>query len=105
LLAGSVGEEAGDELIGELAKGAMDLRFEGGEGDGVAGELLGPELLLGGEVGADVLDGLVGRRDVGSLMGVESNTHGWSFCRGISLLLSTIARRAANGPLFGNGPG
>ena len=92
-----MGEEAGDELIGEFAEGEVDLRLQGGEGSRVPRELLGPELLLGGEVGSDLLDGLVRRRDVGPLPGVESNTHGWSSRRGTSPLLSTIARRAANG--------
>jgi hypothetical protein len=104
LLPGDVGEEAGDELIGELAEGAVALGLQGGEGGGVAGELLGPERLLGGEVGADVLDGLVRRWDLGSLLGVESHTHGWSFRCGTSLLLSTIATQAANGPFLGTDP-
>jgi hypothetical protein len=71
-----VGEEAGDELIGELVEGEVNLRLKEGEGGGVGGELLGPELLLRGEVGADLLDRLVGGGDFGSLLGVESNTHG-----------------------------
>ncbi len=60
LLLSSMGQEAGDELIGELAEGLVDLGFQQGESSGIACQLLGPELLLGGEVGADLLDGLVG---------------------------------------------
>ena len=46
LLRSGVGEEAGDELVGELAEGEMDLRFEAGEGRGVTRQLFGPEGLL-----------------------------------------------------------
>jgi hypothetical protein len=87
-------------LIGELAEGEVDLGLQGGEGGGVAGELLGPELVLGGEVGADLLKGLVRRRDLGALLGVEPNTHGGSFRRGTSLVLPTIATQAARGSPF-----
>ena len=99
LLLSSMGQKAGDELIGELAEGMVDQGLQQGKGSGVACQLLGPELLLGGEVGADLLDGLVGRGDVGSLRGFESHTHGWSF-RDTSLLLPTIALDAVNGPPF-----
>jgi hypothetical protein len=95
-----VGQEAGDELIGELAEGEVDLGLQGSEGGGVARELLGPELLLSGKVIPDLLKGLVRRRDRGALLGVEPNTHGKSFRRGMSLLLPTIATQAANGSPF-----
>lgn len=61
--------------------------------------MLGPELLLGSEVGADLLDGLVRGGNVGALRGLESNTHGWSF-RDTSPLLSTIALEEVIGSPF-----
>lgn len=94
-----MGQKASDELIGELAEGLVDLGLQQGEGSGVACQLLGPELLLGGEVGADLLDGLVGGGGVGTLRGLESNTHGWSF-RDTSLLQPTIALEAVIGTPF-----
>lgn len=96
---GGVGEEAGDELIGELAEGAVDLGLQQGEGSGVAHELLGPGLLVRGEVGADLLDGLVGGGDVGPLRGVKANAHGLSF-GGTSRFLPTIATEPVNGSPF-----
>jgi hypothetical protein len=99
LLPGGVREEAGDELIGELAEGEVDLGLQQGEGRGVAHELLGPGLLLGSEVGADLLDGLVGGGDFGSLRGIKVNAHGWSF-RSTSRFLPTIATEPVNGSLF-----
>jgi hypothetical protein len=71
-------EEASDELIGEFAKGEVDLRFKKGKGGRVAAELLSPERLLGGEVSADLFDRLVGRGDLRSFLGIESNAHAWS---------------------------
>jgi len=90
LLLGRMSQEAGDELIGELAEGLVNLRLQQGKGSGVMCQLLAPELLLGGEVSTDLLDGLVGGRDGGSLRGLQSNTHNWSF-HNTSLLLPTIA--------------
>ena len=76
LLPPGVGEQAGDELVREVVEGLVDLRLQEGKGGGVARQLLGPARLLGGEVGADVLDRLVGGGDLGSLLGIESNTQG-----------------------------
>ncbi len=84
LLVGRVGEKGGDELIGELAEGEVDLGFELSEGGRVASELIGPEKVLGGEVRADEFESLVRGGNFGTLLGVEANTHGWSF-RGTSL--------------------
>jgi hypothetical protein len=98
-----VGQEAGDELIGEPAEGEVDLGLQGGEGGGVPGELLGPESLLGSKVGADLLQGLVRRRTLGALLGVEPNTHGGSFRRGTSLLVPTIATQATRATPFWEG--
>src|SRR3954447_4601535 len=94
-----MGEQAGDELVREFAEGPVDLRLQDSERRGVARQLFGPEGVLGGEVGADLLDGLVRGGDFGALLGIESNTHGWSF-RGTSLLPPTIATQAANDPAF-----
>jgi hypothetical protein len=90
LLDGGVGQEAGDELSSELAEGQVNLGLHEGQSGGVARQLLGPELLLGSKMGVDLLQGLVRRRDRGSLRGVESNTHGNSFPGGTSLLLPIL---------------
>jgi hypothetical protein len=52
-------EETGDALVSELAEGTVNLRLQGSESGRVARELLGPEGLLRGEVGADLLQGLL----------------------------------------------
>lgn len=65
-------------MIGEFAEGEVNRGLQEGEGRGVTRQLLGPEPLLGGEVGADLLDGLVGGGDGRSLRGVKSNAHGGS---------------------------
>src|SRR5262249_14818668 len=87
----------------ELAEGAVDLGLQGGEGGRVPSELLGPELLLVSEVGADLLKGLVRRRNLVALLGVEPNTHGGAFRRGTSLLLPTLATQARRGSPFWEG--
>jgi hypothetical protein len=84
LLCRGAGKEAGDELVGELVEGEVNLGLQEGEGGRVAGELFNPALLLRGEVAADLLDGLVGGGNVGSLRRVESNTHGLSFRKSTS---------------------
>src|SRR5262249_18262152 len=99
LLPGGVREQAGDELIGELAEGEVNLGLQQGEGRGVASELLGPGLLLGSEVGADLLEGRVGGGDVGPLWGVKANAHGLSF-GGTSGSLPTIATEPVSGSPF-----
>src|SRR5947209_16775562 len=77
----------------------MNLGLQQGEGRRVARELLGPGLLLRSEVGADLLDGLVGGGDVGPLRGVKANAHGLSFS-GTSRSLPTIATEPVNGSPF-----
>ena len=68
LLCRGAGKEAGDELVGELVEGEVNLGLQEGEGGRVAGELFNPALLLRGEVAADLLEivhrlvvGIVGR--------------------------------------------
>lgn len=78
-LLGSVGEQAGDELVGELAEGQVDLGFQGCEGSGVTCQLFGPERLLGSQVGVNALQSLSGRRDRGASLGVDAEAHGKSF--------------------------
>jgi hypothetical protein len=43
LLLGSVGEQTGDESVGELSEGLVDVDLELGEGRGVVGKLFRPE--------------------------------------------------------------
>jgi hypothetical protein len=45
-LVGNPSEEAGDELVGELAEAEMDLLLQSGKAGGILGELFSPELLL-----------------------------------------------------------
>lgn len=66
LLPGGVGQETGDELVGELAEGLVDLRLQPSEGSRVTGELFGPEGLLVGEAGMDLLQRLGRGGDIGS---------------------------------------
>jgi len=74
-----VGQEAGDEAVGKLLEGLVDLGFELGKGGRVLGQLLGPGLLLGGELSVDLGKGLIRRRDIGPGLGVEVEAHGKSF--------------------------
>ena len=78
-LLGRMDEEAGDELIGQLLEGAVNLGLQLGESSGIVGELLGPALLLGGEMLVDLLQCLVRSGDVGAGLGVETAAHGQSF--------------------------
>ena len=79
LLLGGVGEQAGDEAVGELSEGLVDVGLELAKGGGVAGELFGPEGLLGLELGVDLLEGLVRGGHVRSRLGVGADAHGKSF--------------------------
>ena len=78
LLGGSMGEQAGDESVSELSEGLVDERLQSSEGSGIASELVGPEGLLGREVGVDLLKRLIRCRDIGATPGVESDAHGKS---------------------------
>jgi hypothetical protein len=62
-LAGNPGEEAGDELVGELAEAKMDLLLQSGKAGGVLGELFSPELLLLLKPRVNVLESLPSRRN------------------------------------------
>lgn len=55
LLGSGVGEKAGDELVGEVAEGEVDLGFEESEGRRVTRQLLGPAGLLVDELSVDLL--------------------------------------------------
>jgi hypothetical protein len=78
-LLGGVGEQAGDELVGQLVEGQVDLGLQGREGSGIACQLFGPERLLSSQVGMNEFQGLVRRGDGGSGLGVEAEAHGNSF--------------------------
>jgi hypothetical protein len=79
LLRSGVGEEAGDELVGESAEGEVDLGLKAGEGRGVTRQLFGPEALLVGELRVDLLQGLGGGGNSGPGLRVEAEAHGKSF--------------------------
>jgi hypothetical protein len=76
LLLGGLGEQAGDEAVGELSEGLVNLGLKEGEGGGVAVQLFGPGLLVGGELLLDLLQGEGGCRDVRPGLGVEAEAHG-----------------------------
>ena len=78
-LLGRVGEQAGDELVGELSKGEVDLGLQLREGSRVAVQLLGPGLLLSGELLLDLFESLSRGGDVGSALRVAVEAHGKSF--------------------------
>jgi hypothetical protein len=78
-LSSSVGEQAGDELVGQFAESQVDLGFQSREGGGIACQLLGPKGLLGSQVGMNEFEGLGRRWDRGTRLGVEADTHGKSF--------------------------
>jgi len=78
-LLGGVCQETGDEAVGHLLEGVVNLRFQLREGGGVVGELVRPALLLGEELVVDVLEGRLRRRDISARLGVQANTHGKSF--------------------------
>jgi hypothetical protein len=46
VLVGNPSEEAGDELVSELAEAEMDLLLQSGKAGGILGELFSPEVLL-----------------------------------------------------------
>jgi hypothetical protein len=79
LLLCGMSEQAGDELVGQLAEGQVDLGLQGREGSGVARQLFGPERLLGSQVGMNAFKGLVRSGDGWSGLGVEAEAHGKSF--------------------------
>ena len=74
-LAGNPGEEAGDELVGELAEAEMDLLLQSCKAGGVLGKLFSPELLLLLQLRADVLEGMLGRWDGLPGLGAKTEEH------------------------------
>jgi hypothetical protein len=61
-LAGGTGQEAGDELVGELAEAEMDLLLQSGKAGRVLGQALRPQLLLLLQLGLHVRQSLMGGR-------------------------------------------
>jgi hypothetical protein len=79
LLLGGVGEQAGDEAVGELSEGLVDVGLELAEGGRVTSKLFRPQGLLGLELAVDLLEGLVRRGQVRARLGVGADAHGKSF--------------------------
>jgi hypothetical protein len=104
LLRSGVGEEAGDELVGELAEGEVDLGLEEGEGRGVARQLLGPAGLLVGELSVDLLQGLGGGWDIGAGLRVAAEAHGKSFRVDPELLVESRPAGGRRRPFLGMDP-
>jgi hypothetical protein len=86
LLLCRMGEQTGDELIGQFAEGQMDLRLQDREGSGIARQLLSPLCMLGSQVSVNEPKGLVRRGDGGSGLRVKAEAHAKSF-RGEPYLL------------------
>jgi hypothetical protein len=72
-------EDAGDEAVGKLPEGAVNLVFELGEGSRILCESFGPGLLLDRELLLDLSQSLGGFRDIRSGLRVVSETHAKSF--------------------------
>lgn len=79
LLLRGVSEQAGDKLVGKVAKGLMNERLQDSESGGIACELLGPDGLLGSKMSMNLLKSLVRRGNLGTSLGVESAAHALSF--------------------------
>jgi hypothetical protein len=79
LLLGSVGEQAGDELVGQLIEGEVDLGLQDRQGSGIACQLFAPERLLGSQMGMNEFKGLVRRGHGRSGLRVKAEAHGKSF--------------------------
>ena len=74
-----LGEQAGDEAIGKLPEGQVNLVLELGEGSGILTESVGPGLLLDRKLLLELSQSLSKIRDIRSGLGVESDTHTKSF--------------------------
>ena len=85
-LLGGVGEQTGDELVSEVPEGEVDLGLQLCEGGRVAVQLLGPGLLLSGELLLDLFEGLSRGGEVGPALRVAAEAHGKSFCVKVLLL-------------------
>jgi hypothetical protein len=72
-------EDAGDEVVGKLPEGEVNLVFELGEDSGILRESFGPGLLLDGEMLLDLSQSVGGFRYVRSGLRVVSKTHAKSF--------------------------
>jgi hypothetical protein len=101
LLRSGVGKEAGDEVVGEVAEGEVDLGLKQGEGSGVTRQLFGPKGLLVGEAGMDLFQSLGRGGDSGAGLRVEAEVHEKSFLSSRHLLSSDrIDYQAASGSPF-----
>jgi hypothetical protein len=79
LLLRGVGQQTGDELVGQLIESEVDLGLQGRQGSGIVCQLFAPERLLGSQVRMNEFKGLVRRRDGWSGLRVEAEAHGKSF--------------------------
>jgi hypothetical protein len=93
-LVGNPSEEAGDELVGELAETEMDLLLQGGKAGGVLGELFSPELLLLLKLKVNVLKSLPSRRNGLARLATKTEEH-----RPASLTLFSLLSFYARGGL------
>jgi hypothetical protein len=75
VLVGNPGEEAGDELVSELAEAEMDLLLQSGKAGGIVGELLSPKGLLLLKLRVNVLKSLPSRRDGLARLGTKTEEH------------------------------
>ena len=102
-LVGNPSEEAGDELVSELAKAEMDLLLQSGKAGGILGELFSPELLLLLlKLKVDFLKSLPSRRNGHARLGTKTEEH-----RPASLTLLPLLAfypRGGSAALFGSAP-
>jgi hypothetical protein len=75
VLVGNPSEEAGDELVSELAEAEMDLLLQSGKAGGIVGELLSPKGLLLLKLRVNVLKSLPSRRDGLARLGTKTEEH------------------------------
>ena len=74
-LAGNPSEEAGDELVGELAEAEMDLLLQSGKAGGILGELFSPEVLLLLKLRVNFLKSLPSERNGLARLGTKTEEH------------------------------
>ena len=90
-----MGEQTGGAVIGVLLEGEMDLRFELGEGRGIASELLRPVFLPLREGSLKILKGLLQGRNLCPAFATQAKLHGRPLAR--SRLLDTLPILLAKG--------
>src|SRR3954453_13167381 len=74
-LVGNPSEEAGDELVGELAEAEMDLLLQSGKAGWILGELFSPALLLLLKLKVNFLKCLPSRRNGLARLGTKTEEH------------------------------